>query len=219
MLMRTFPFHIFYNQDPPAGGGGGGGTGGAGGTGGGGAPQTVPYDRFQTVVSEKNALVTERDSLKAEIQKLTEKAATADTLAAEVTRWKGEVETHKGRFQTFTELSGALGTTDTDVIDIFDARYQALPQKDRPTRTAWVEGLKTKPDEAPTVLRPWLALAQGDGGKGGAKPPQPKPPGTPPTPPGAGGNVTAEAIRAAREKGTKTGDWSEYKRLMGRDKK
>lgn len=177
------------------------------------APAPVPYDRFQSVVAEKNTLSTENATLKGEIQKLSEKAATVDTLTGQINEWKGKAEAAGKRFATFTQLSGALGTTDTDVIDSFDSKYQALPEKDRPDRKAWVESLKAKPEDAPAILRPWLTPATTT-----AAPPKtaPKVPGTQATPPNAPNAPDAAEIRAAREKGVRTGDWADWKAVSVR---
>lgn len=149
----------------------------------------VSYEAYQAVVAEKA------------------------TLEGQVSEWRGKAEAEGARFTTFSELSGALGSTDPDVISTFDGKYRALPEKDRPARGAWVEGLKAKPDDAPAVLRPWLAAPTTQAEGGTPKPPQPKVPGTPATPPGAPATHTAEEIRRVREKAVQTGDWSKWKEM------
>lgn len=173
--------------------------------------EPVPYDRFQVVVTEKQALAATVDTLKGEVQKLTEKAATVDTLSTEVNRWKAEAEKAGTRFATFTELSSALGTTNTRVIDIFDADYQALPEANRPDRKAWVETLKAKPAEAAEHLRPWLAPPPGEGGGGGPPKPAPRPVGSGPTPPNAPAARNPAEERRLREQCQKTGNWEPWK--------
>lgn len=185
--------------------------------GGGGAPDkpaVVPYERFQSVVGEKNTLAAERDALKAEVQKLTEKSATVDTLGAELNTWKQKAAEAEGKFSTFTEFSGALGTADTDVISAFDSKYKALPEKDRPARADWIKQLQAKPDEAPSLLKPWLAPAQQPAPK-----PAPKPVGGGGTGP-AGAPKTSDPamVRSIREKAQQTNDWGpwrEYKKTHG----
>jgi hypothetical protein len=146
--------------DDGHGGGGGGAAGGASSGGTGGDPASVPYDRFKAVVTDKNNLVAENARLESELQKLIEKAATVDTLSGEVNRWKTEAETAKGRFVAFTEFSEALGISDAEVIETFDARYRSLAEKDRPTRKVFVEELRGDLEKAPTLLRPWLTPSQ-----------------------------------------------------------
>jgi hypothetical protein len=172
------------------------------------ASKTVAQDVFNRVVEAKTGLEAQVRTLQAENQKLVEKAATVDNLTSQVTDWKGKFEQASTRFATFTELSGALGTTDTDVIDQFDVKYRALPEAARPERKAWVESLKAKPDEAPAVLRPWLApvVATATPTK-----PAPKVPGTQPTPPGTVTPTSASEVRAMREKAVATGDWTDWK--------
>lgn len=204
-LLAMMPFYA--PDDGAGGGGGGGGTGGAGD-----APKTVAHEHFQRVVEAKTNLEAENKNLKAQIQTLTEKAATVDTLSSEVTRWKGEAEKAQSRFATFTEFSSVLGTTDVDVIDQFDAKYRALPEKDRPARGDWVKSLQGAPDQAPTVLRPWLTAAAdtGSGQGGGDKKPPPK---NPVKPNAAGGGAPADAaeLRRIRQEAMKSGNWQPYK--------
>jgi len=169
----------------------------------------VPYDRFQAVVSEKNTLMAEATSLRGEVQKLSEKAATADTLAGQVAEWKGKAEQASSRFTTFTELSGALGTTDTDVIETFDTKYRALPEAGRLARPAWIESLKAKPEEAAPVLRPWLAPAQAAGAP--APKPAPRPVGSGPTQPGAPAARDPQQERALREQCQASGNWGPWR--------
>lgn len=203
----------------PGGGNGGGTGGGAGGDAGGGG-KTVDYAVFQRVVEAKNGLEGQVRQLQGQVQTLSEKAATVDTLAGQVNEWKTKFTEAEGRFTTFSEFSGALGTTDADVIGVFDQKYKALPEANRPSRADWIGTLRSKPDEAPALLRPWLNA----GGTGAASPaggksedkPKPKVPGAGGTPPGTAGQVTADQIRAAREKGQKTGDWSAFKELKKR---
>lgn len=203
--MRTY--QIFYDVDG-GGGGGGGGSGNPGSGGGeGGGGKTVSWENFQAVVSAKTGLEGQVRELQGQVRTLQEKAATVDTLSTQINEWKTEAAEAEGRYTAFIELSGALGTTDADVIGAFDQRYRALPEKDRPPRADWIGSLKAKPGEAPALLRPWLSQPQGAGPR-----PNPKPVG-PPTAPAASGEVTAEAVRAARERAQKTGDWGPYKEL------
>lgn len=172
------------------------------------APKTVAQDVFNRVVEAKTGLEAQVRTLQAENQKLVEKAATVDNLTSQVTEWKGKAEQAGTKFATFTEFSAALGTTETDVIDQFDTKYRGLPEAARPERKAWVESLKAKPDEAPAVLRPWLAPAAA---AAAATKPTPKVPGTQATPPGTATPTSAAEVRTMREKAIASGDWTEWK--------
>lgn len=187
----------------------GGGGAPAGGGDGGGSAKVVPLENFNVVVAAKNGLETQVKTLQVQLQTLTEKAATVDILSGQVSEWRGKAEKAEGRFSTFTELSGALGSTNTKVIDQFDSEWSALPEKERPARKAWVDALKAKPEEAPEHLRPWLAQVAADTRT--QKPNQPKVPGTPPTPPNAPSSVSADEVRRIREEAVKSGDWSKWK--------
>jgi hypothetical protein len=64
------------------------------------------------------------------------------------------------------------------------------------------------------VLAPWLAPAPStDPALPAPKTPGPKPPNRGTQQTGAPAAVSAEQFRAAREKGVRSGDWSEFKAL------
>jgi len=171
--------------------------------------KTVAYDNFQAVVSAKIGLEAQVKELRAQVQSLTERAATADTLGQELASWKQKAEAESQRYGAYVELSGAVGSTDPDVLAAFDARYNGLPKTDRPDRKAWVEGLRAAPDQAPALLRPWLGATP----VAPPKPPAPRVPGTPATPPGAPSSVSAEEVARVREEAVRTGDWSKWKAM------
>lgn len=176
------------------------------------APKTVAHEHFQRVVEAKTGLEAQVKTLQADIAKLTERAALVDTLTQQVNEWKTKAAEAEGSFQTYTEFSGALGSSDKDVIDTFHAKWKALPEAGRPAKADWVKAMKEKPDEAPAVLRPWLSATQQQAEtKTPDKKPAPKSPGAGQTPPGAPSALSAEQVRAIREEAVRTGDWSKWK--------
>ena len=200
-----------YDNESEGGAGGAGGE--AGGAGGGGEPKTIPYERFETAVREKQELATEVSRLKTEAQQFAEKAATAGTLASELETWEAKAAEAEGRFGRYKSIGSALGTSDPDAIEAVEWQFGKLPEEGRPELDAWLTGLKEKPDDAPAVLRPWLKPAdtttttttrrQAVGGGG---------PGA-----GAGGAAITEAkIREVREKCVATGNWEPWKALKKR---
>lgn len=181
-----------------------------------GADKTIPYTRFKAVVDSKNDLAAKVTDLEGQLQTLSEKAATVDTLATQVQEWKGKAEQAETRFSTFQTISGALGTTDAEGVEAAEWAYGRLPQEDRPELGDWLTGLKDDPTKAPKVLHPWLAQeSSGNEGSGDTEAPKSKPKGTGSSaqPPGAPSQVSADEFRRAREHGVKTGDWSKYKQL------
>lgn len=174
-------------------------------------PAPIPYGRFREVNDSLNAAKARIADLEREAQTLTQRAATADTLAAQVAEWKTKHAEAEGRFSTFTEFSGALGTSDADVIEAFNSKYKSLPEKERPSRADWIKGLREKPDDAPALLRPFLGATQAQTPKPGQ--PAPRIPGQPATPTTPAQSVTPEQIKAAREKALATGKWDDYKAL------
>lgn len=121
--------------------------------------KTIPYDRFQQVVNERNSLKQERDSL-------LEKVATVDTLAAEIGSYKTKVEEYKtqlaqsaDKFTRFQALS-TVGILDPEIVELTEWTYSKLPEKDRPNFGDWLKSLKEDPTKAPVTLRPHLTPAQ-----------------------------------------------------------
>jgi hypothetical protein len=182
-------------------------------------PDPVPYERFQEVVSAKNTLSTEVTTLKGEVQKLTERAATADTLASQMNEWKGKAEQAEGRFSRFKDIASTLGTTDPDAIEAVEWQYGKLPTEGKPALPDWLKSVKEKPDEAPAILRPFLAApteTKPEGAPDTKTPPDTRKPapranGGGPNPPGAPSAHSAAEIRKLREEAVRTNDWSKYK--------
>lgn len=173
-----------------------------------GAPETptgktVAYENFDAVVKAKRGLESQLAEMRAQVQTLTERASAAD-------QWRAKAEEAEARYGAYVELGGAIGSTDPDVLGVFDQRYRSLPEANRPSRADWLAGLKAAPDTAPALLRPWLAPAAASKP---AAPPAPRVPGTPATPPATPAQVSDAEIAAVRERAVATGDWSEWKRL------
>ena len=189
------------------------GDGGAG-AGGGTADATVPYERFETAVREKQAMAAEVATLKTEVQGLAERAATAGTLASELETWKMKAAEAEGRFGRYKAIGSALDTSDPDAIEAVEWQYGKLPEEGRPELEPWLTDLKAKPEEAPAVLRPWLQPSDG-GGDGKAKPAPRRHDAGGGGPGGGAGNgvITDEKVRQVRQRCISTGNWEPWKEL------
>lgn len=220
-------------------GGGDGGQGGAGG-GQGGRPESVPMDRFQKVVQERNDLRSKIAELEGQVQANAEKLATTDTLAKRLKDVETEFASARGQWNEERSIF-ALGITDPDAIDVARVFHRKLPEENRPPLPDWLGGLVKDPSKAPTAMRGILpqqagAGAGGGGGSGAA--------GADGAQNGGGGSKSANAggagghstttngqrtdgaqqapeplspeqIRAIRDRAMKTNDWSEWKRVRG----
>lgn len=177
--------------------------------------KTIPYERFQSVVGQKNELAAKVTELEGQVQSLSEKAATVDTLGQQVREWQGKAETAEARFGTYKTISSTLGTTDQEAIEAAEWAYNKLPTKDRPKLPDWLGSLKEDPSKAPKVLSPWLTQSQSQSKPADSQTPATQPRGTTnqPQAPGAPSTVSADAINAARDHAIKTGDWTRYKEL------
>ncbi len=170
------------------------------------APTTegkIPYERFEELVRVKSGL-------ESEVAGLREKAATVDTLTAELETWKGKAAEAAGKFDRWQAIAGELGTTDADAIEAVEWQHGRLPAEDRPPVGEWLASIKADPTTAPVVLRPWLAADQ----PAAEKPPTRRQDATTsPTTGAAATNLSDAKIREVREKAVRTGDWGPWREL------
>jgi hypothetical protein len=139
----------------------------------------VPYDRFQSVVSARNDLAAQLEAARAEIQSLSERAATVDTVAQQAQEWQSKYQQAETRFRRFQAVASSAGVTDAETIELFEFRYGKLPPDDRPDFGEWVKAQASNPAEADPILRPFLP--------GNAPAPAPAPQHARPQPPVNGG--------------------------------
>ena len=91
--------------------------------------QTVPYARFQTLVGERNDLRSQIENLNAQVQGLTEKGATVDTLTQANTALQGELKSEQGRFSRFSTIA-SHGLTDPQAVEAVEWQYGKLRWRD-----------------------------------------------------------------------------------------
>lgn len=179
--------------------------------------KTIPYSRFQEVVEQKNALKQELAASRTELQALSEKSATVDTLAGQIESLKAAHKAEIAGMVERMELMGA-GITDDEGQTVARALYQAIPEKERPkTIGDYLGQFRGEGDDVPAPPKALAAYLQPSANTAGPETPAPRQ-GLPRGPrPGthtpAAPNVTAEAMAAAREKAQRTGDWTEYQAL------
>jgi len=183
-------------------------------------PQTVPVERFNEVVNERAALREELAGAKKQLSAAEDKAKTADTLARQIEEQKAEHKAQAARWEEERAVAAA-GITDPDGVEVARLVYGRIPADKRPkTISEYLTSLKAEGAEVPTALSPWIQPVtkadpkdgKGDAGRRGAPPAPGKTPGG--TAPGATPQVTAEAIRAAREKFMATKSEADRKALQ-----
>ena len=164
---------LFYNQDGSGGGAGGQGNNGGQaqgnaqgqGNGGGGS---IPYDRFQTVVQERNNLQGKVSDLERQVQTLAEKGATADTLAAQLREAQQKFEAERSAWGTERAIVGA-GITDPEGVEFARLAYERIKAGEdgkKPSITDWLG----QRDALPKAVRAYLpdgTAQQGQGGQQG----------------------------------------------------
>jgi hypothetical protein len=203
-------------EPDPAAGGGGGAPGGAapgGGTPGGAAPggapdvdeyghargQPIPYARFREVVSQ-------RTEFEGKVRQL---AGERDTATTQLATLRKELDDVRARAAEDLQLVRA-GFGDDEGALVARTLFGAQPEDVRKSGIgAWIDGLRQDPTKAPVALRGYLA-----GSAAGRR--LPADPTAHPAGPPSGDPVSVDAIRAAREKGARTGDWQEFEALQKR---
>ena len=182
------------------------------------AAKSIPYDRFQSVVNERNELKTTISDLQTQLQGALEKSATVDTLAATIEEMKTSHAAAAQDWATDEALLSA-GLTDAEGRDIAKYLYGKIPPEGRPDLPAWMAGIKAEPATAPKALAPYLgptapAIAEPAAPNGSTLPPSNR--GTNTTAqPVAGEPISAERIRQLRIEAMRTGDWSAYRESRG----
>ena len=175
----------------------------------------------------------------AQIKALQPKADGYETLTDQIKDLKGQLEGEKaGRAED--QVIRSAGFEDPALVRFEHSRLG----DGAPAMADWLEQLQKKPDEAPSSLRGWLGEASGDGSgddtqngsgdsrsrdtsantdpsngtgrqRGGTSARSSRGTSGGRAPSAGSSEVTEEQLRAAKERGTKLGDWSEYRRLRG----
>lgn len=171
-------------------------------------PAPVPYDRFQSVVAERNSLreqLTEVVSLKQALQEAQSKASQTETA-----------------FTVFKTVASTIGATDPEAVDLVQYAYGRLPGEGKPPLQDWLAGVKADPTKAPLALKHLL-----NGGFTQAPPPVAAPPApvpttsTPPSATASGTPATSPRLADAdvariRAEAQRTGDWSRWREVRGK---
>jgi len=166
--------------------------------------ETVPYERFQQVVSERSKLKAELDEARSSLQSHAESATAAEAMRAELDATRAKL----AALAVDAGLDTALAERgfDGDGRAMVRFLHGRLPEESRPAIAEWVDGMKEDPSTRP---RPLLAYFDAP-----APPAPPSEVGTPVSPaspplPRSGvhssgeapaADVTADAIRLARER-------------------
>lgn len=123
---------------------------------------TVPYARFRETIEKLREAEARIANLEGEVKQAGTVAQRAAALEAELTAAKQAAEATATRFDRWKALTGA-GISHPDLAAAIEAEYDRIqPGKDgaRPDLVELVSTWKSKPDEAPFLLRPPLqALA------------------------------------------------------------
>ena len=174
--------------------------------------KSIPYDRFQSVVAERNNLKTAMADLESQLQGAMEKAATVDTLASTIEQMKLDHAAAAEGWQTDQALMSA-GLLDAEGRDVAKYLYGRLTGDDKPALADWLTTMKSDPEAAPKALAPYLSPAKQDAPA--AAPAQQMPRsnnGTNSTTiPTTGAPISAERIRQLRMDAMRTGDWTAYR--------
>lgn len=162
----------------------------------------VPYARFAEVLSEKN-------HFKKQLEELNTKLQAHEGNATKLSKLEKDFEAAK---TTWAEERAfiAAGITDAEAMEVARLFYARLETKPEGGIGAWLTEIKADPSKAPKALSAYLASGEQTQQARAATTTTVRQTGRQQP---AGEAVTAEAMRAAREKAMRTGDWTEFKTL------
>jgi len=175
----------------------------------------IPYDRFQSVVAERNDLKNQIADLQTQLQGAIEKSATVDTLATQLDEMKAAHTKAQADWGVDRELLTA-GLVDPEARDVAQFLYGKLSGDDKPTLADWLTAAKEDPTQAPKALAPYLASKSTEAA---APAPAPVPTGVPNANTGATAKeqpasaapLSADKVKELRLQAMQTGDWSAYR--------
>lgn len=187
------------------------------------ATNTVPASKWREEAAQRKKAVLRVNELEARLAELETKANTVDVLTAQVDELKGKIKSSTAAFEEERSLFQA-GITDPEAISIARHVHSISPDASKTPFAAWLKNAKEKPEEAPRALRPYLTPEAPVAAPEAAPAAPPASPGTgakatpkatPAVPstgaPATSGIWSAEQVRALREEGQRTGDFSRYK--------
>lgn len=176
----------------------------------GGGERQIAYSKYQGVVKGKRSLERERDELRAEVNSLTERLATTDTLAETLEAEKAAHAATRAEFGQYKLVSSKLNTTQPDAIDAALWQYGRIGGDEKPALDAWLDGMAADPSTAPSILAPFFAGKAPDAA--GDKPAPRKAPPSRTTPDDAGAGLTTDVLRKMRLEKTSKGDFEDWRR-------
>lgn len=174
----------------------------------------IPYDRFQSVVTERNDLKGQVTTLTEQLQGAMAKSATADTLTAQIDEMQSAHTKAQADWGVDREMLTA-GLTDAEGRDVAKFLFGKLATEGKPTLADWLATAKADPTQAPKALAPYLATKPTEAAPTSA----PTPPGVPNANTGATSTeqpasaspLSADKVKELRLQAMATGDWSAYR--------
>lgn len=178
------------------------------------AARTIPYERFQKVVSERDSWRSKHESAQEEMQTLTERSATVDTLGRELELARTKIATLESDGDLNMQL--AERGFDSEGRSVVRMLHDKLPEEDRPNTVDWVDSMKDDASKRPKSLFGYFDTVKADVPEKVETPKKTLPRSdrhSSGNSSGAG-DVTAAQIKAAREKAIATGQWGPVRELL-----
>jgi hypothetical protein len=105
------------------------------------------------------------EGLEGQLKALKPKADAHDSLQQQIATLTQERDGERSG-RAFDRAVAGKGITDGEAIDLVRARYQGLPEKDRPTPEAYIDTLTADPAKVPKWLAGYLQSSQSQQGQG-----------------------------------------------------
>jgi len=179
--------------------------------------KSIPLDRFNAVVTERNELRSTVENLKSAVSSTADTVATVEALQKELTELKSAYDQSKQDWNTDRELLTA-GIRDEEGRDIARFLFSKLPEENKPELSEWLKTATSDPSSAPRALVPYLETKSATPEKTETAD-QVSPAGVPSSNQGAKSTnqpataqtVSDERIKELRMDAVRTGDWTSYR--------
>jgi hypothetical protein len=160
--------------------------------------ETVSKAKYDAAIKSMNKRISELSTEKKEIQakfdEASSKIALTENLQSQVSHLQSELKTANTRYDRHSSLA-ELGINDGSVRSAFEFQYSQL-QGDPPPFNEWLQGLSSKPEEAPLILQSYLKKETPADPSAQLSPADPRgnPPANPNPPPASNNGVQAVPV-------------------------
>lgn len=120
-------------------------------------------ERIRKLSSDRVAAEDRAKALQEELDSISGKLGTIDTMAGQLEEYKTRLQEAESRYTRHTAMADH-GWTDPDLRDAVEWSYtkamKGRSKKDQMSLSDWLTEIKSNPDSAPSILRPHLQMTE-----------------------------------------------------------